>query len=156
MRVDSLKNTAEFDFIYRNAPHFFHRHFVLYALSFQDTSHRLQKSHKVFYQIATREACVIIGLSISKKIGKAHIRNLLKRRIRAIIYENHTLFKSHALIVVARKDITTSDFHSLQKNLLYAFGKILKMHKPSRHNPTQCNLSKSHRQYITPKTKKYQ
>ncbi|MDD4310338.1 MAG: ribonuclease P protein component [Candidatus Cloacimonetes bacterium] len=45
-----------------------------------------------------------VGITISKKIGNAVRRNLLKRRIKAWIYQNHTLFTSgYQLNLVAKR-----------------------------------------------------
>lgn len=61
-----------------------------------------------------------LGLTVSKAVGKAHVRNLVKRRLRHILRENRTLFSSHDLVVVAQPSIVSISFEELQTELLRA------------------------------------
>jgi ribonuclease P protein component len=70
-----------------------------------------------------------IGFSISKKIGKANERNLLKRQLREITRKFLPLIKSgYDLVFVARQRIKGLDYGNLEKSvkLLLDKGKILK------------------------------
>jgi ribonuclease P protein component len=58
---------------------------------------------------------------VSKKVGKAVTRNLIKRRIRAAIRNLTQQYKGYDVVVVARKPIVTHTYndilHALQKAL---------------------------------------
>lgn len=136
MKLDSLKNKAEFDFIYKNAQRFFHKNFVLYALQLSAIEPLGFRAQRVAQSIKSRHADMYIGLSISRKIGKACVRNLLKRRIRAILYENHARLRDYIFVFVARGDVAMVDFMTLQRDLLFAVTKICQApQKPYRSFP---------------------
>ncbi len=59
-----------------------------------------------------------VGVSVSKKIGKSVVRNLVKRRI----YEQFAIFMpklkgSHNYVVVAREQISEASFEEIGSNL---------------------------------------
>lgn len=54
-----------------------------------------------------------VGFSISKKIGKAVIRNRIKRRLKEIIRLKKNLKTGYDLIFIARKPIAKRDYHQL-------------------------------------------
>lgn len=58
------------------------------------------------------------GISVGKKIGKAVIRNRLKRQVRAILsdYQKHYVFNTDCIIMV-RKNCLTISYNEMEKNL---------------------------------------
>ncbi|AWK61616.1 ribonuclease P protein component [Helicobacter cinaedi PAGU611] len=125
MRLDSLKNKTEFDFIYKNAQRFFHKNFVLYALQISSIKPNNFRTQKFVDSLSSHNAEVYVGLSISRKVGKACVRNLLKRRLKAIMYENRTKLQDYIFVIVARESIILADFATLQRDILFACSKVI-------------------------------
>jgi ribonuclease P protein component len=77
-----------------------------------------------------------LGLTVSKAIGKAHVRNLIKRRLRHILRENCFFFIHFDLVVVAQPSIISISFEELRAELLRALtllnGKISSKIKSKR------------------------
>ena len=67
-----------------------------------------------------------IGISVSKKLGKAVIRNKIKRQVRMIIKETINLEDNYDYIVIVRNKFLDSDFSSNLKEFNYLYKKILK------------------------------
>ena len=66
----------------------------------------------------TKYKDIKIGFSVSKKIGKAVIRNLVKRRLRAIIEVNlQYLNKNYNYIITAKKGIEELTFLQLKQEV---------------------------------------
>lgn len=137
MKLDTLKTKVEFDFVYKYAQKFFHKYFVLYAVGFSHLQTHHFKDKQILHTIRSRQADIYLGLSISRKIGKANKRNLLKRRIKAIVYENRLDYKHYILIIVAREGINAIDFHALKSHLCFAFSKIRKAYKAQNLRPSR-------------------
>lgn len=101
-----LTSGEDFQQVYQKRDSFASKYLVLYLYKREDDG-------------ATR-----IGYSLSKKIGKAHVRNLYKRRLREI---TRTLLphipKGYDMILLARVPITELDFQLLQKNVRYILKK---------------------------------
>ena len=65
-----------------------------------------------------------IGFSVSKKIGKAVVRNKVRRQMQAIVRESIGEIKvGHNLIFVARPGIETKEFSEVKKALIDALGR---------------------------------
>ncbi|TLE01905.1 ribonuclease P protein component, partial [Helicobacter japonicus] len=123
MRLDSLKTKAEFDFIYKNAKKFFHKYFVLYVLRISHYHSHHPKEKKILHTLQSHQVALHIGFSISRKIGKANKRNLLRRRVKAIMYENRIKYEGLVCVFVAKEGVTCIDFATLKKDLLFALDK---------------------------------
>lgn len=65
------------------------------------------------------------GFSISKRIGKAVVRNKLKRRLKEIIRKNIDSCKvtGYDILIIARRPVNNLDYNGLKKNLLSLFKK---------------------------------
>lgn len=75
-----------------------------------------------------------ILLVVSRKTGNAPQRNLLKRRIKSIFYEEQLFEKEFDWIVVSRKEACDLSFVALKALLLKAYQRAL----PSHDQQTNC------------------
>ena len=94
-----LKKRKEFAYLYSHGDA---KHTANLTAVFLPTKHRILK----------------IGFSISKKIGKAHIRNLIKRRLRAIMREEvHFLPNEYNLVIIAKNGVDTLSYEALRSQV---------------------------------------
>ena len=74
----------------------------------------------VIYKLANSQEHFRVGLSVSKKLGNAVMRNQIKRRIRHILIDHRNeLVDNIDFIVIARKGVENLDYAELEKNLLH-------------------------------------
>lgn len=59
-----------------------------------------------------------IGITVPKKVGPAHIRNKVKRRIRHIMRLNQHQFFELSLVIVARELVRGASFSELETDIL--------------------------------------
>ncbi|MFQ7173546.1 MAG: ribonuclease P protein component [Thomasclavelia ramosa] len=64
-----------------------------------------------------------IGISVSKKLGKAVIRNKIKRQVRMIVKETINLDDNYDYIVIVRNKFLDLDFNSNLNELKYLYKK---------------------------------
>lgn len=61
-----------------------------------------------------------VGITVSKKLGKAHIRNRMRRRLREVYRLNEDKFlPGWDIVVVARTKAVFADFESLTRAYLH-------------------------------------
>ncbi|HYL27443.1 MAG TPA: ribonuclease P protein component [Candidatus Nitrosotalea sp.] len=61
-----------------------------------------------------------VGITVSKSIGKAVIRNKLRRRLAAIVHEALAPYGSMRLLLVARPDASASEYAGLRAEIATA------------------------------------
>lgn len=71
----------------------------------------------IIYYIDNNEEKNKYCISVSKKLGKAHTRNKIKRRIKDILMKNRMEFNKKYVIIV-RKEAVTSTYEELTNKLL--------------------------------------
>ena len=106
-----VKKNKEFQEAFQKGRSFANRQFVVYALT---------KEGQDFFRI---------GLSVSKKVGNAVVRNQIKRYIRQAILElGDLLLTGHDYIIIARKPVADMDFFEAKKSLTHVLkvGKVLR------------------------------
>lgn len=107
--------------------------------------YRLQKNKQFQYvyrrgkSAACRELVLIhakgqglkVGFSVSKKVGKAVVRNKVKRRLRECFRPHLPNLKPGLYVVVARPAAASAEYAALSKSLAYLLKK-LELHKKGR------------------------
>lgn len=93
-----------------------------------DEVYRLKQSKANHYLICyykeNRLPTSRYGFSISKKIGKAHVRNKIRRRLGEIIRLNLEAYQSgHDVILIARKGIENLTYQELEANFNHIMNK---------------------------------
>ena len=79
----------------------------------------IKNKYFVIYNIMKEEPKINFGIAISNKVGKAVLRNKLKRQTRAIIDSHRNLFKNnHNYIIMIRKDCANTDYKILEEALV--------------------------------------
>lgn len=97
--IITLKASRDFKRVYRNGCSLANRTLVLYLLP-------------------NRESSMRFGFSISKKLGKAVVRNCIRRRLKEICRLNQKWFPAdHDLIIIARHNAVDKDYHYLSEHL---------------------------------------
>ena len=75
--------------------------------------------HLVLYARRNRTGTNRVGITVSKKLGKAHIRNRVRRRIREVYRLNEEKFQpGWDIVVVARVKAIDAPFDALVKSYL--------------------------------------
>lgn len=104
-----VKKNAEFQKIFKRGKSFANRQFVLYFLP--------KEGQEEFR----------IGLSVSKKVGNAVVRNQIKRYIRQSFLElKDEINPNMDYVIIARNQAASLDFHETKKSLEHVL-KIAKM-----------------------------
>ncbi len=114
-----IKKDKEFQAVFKKGRSFANRQFVVYILQ-KEGQEELR-----------------LGLSVSKKIGNAVVRNRIKRYIRQVFLElKEELRQDLDYVVIARKPVAEMDFHqskSSMKHVLKKTGALKKDEKRRSH-----------------------
>lgn len=101
-----LRESEDFQKVFQKGKSVANRQFVVYLLPKEG------------------EGQLRIGISVSKKIGKAVVRNRVKRLIReAVRHMLPQLTWTGDLIIIARTPLAEMEYHELQSSLMHCFKK---------------------------------
>ncbi len=99
-----LKKNSQFQFIYRKGERSISKHFILYTVKSRFKSYK-------------------IGFSISKKVGKAWKRNLLRRRLKEIVRLNNLPDSGYNYILQAKIGAGELDYKEIERQVMSIFKK---------------------------------
>ena len=102
-----VKKNEDFSYIIKHKQSLANRSFIIYYFK-NDLNHAR------------------IGISVSKKLGKAVIRNKIKRQVRMIVQQTINFNDNYDYIVIVRNKYLDLDFISNLNELKYLYKKILK------------------------------
>ncbi|MCI9130821.1 ribonuclease P protein component [Thomasclavelia cocleata] len=102
-----VKKNEDFSYIIKHKQSLANRSFIIYYVK-NDLNHAR------------------IGISVSKKLGKAVIRNKIKRQVRMIVQQTINFNDNYDYIVIVRNKYLDLDFISNLNELKYLYKKILK------------------------------
>lgn len=101
-----IKKNEEFQKIIRQKKSIVHSKFVIY---FRKNDEHLR-----------------VGISVSKKLGNAVVRNKIKRQIRMMIQQVFDKNEKLDCIIIVRKKYLLGSFHDNKKDLEYLYNKLKK------------------------------
>ena len=93
-----VKSEKDFNAIFKSGQSFANRKFVVYML---------EKEQKHFR----------VGISVSKKLGNAVVRNRIKRKLRHVLMEFSPFLTTHDFVVIARRGVEELNYHEVKQNL---------------------------------------
>lgn len=100
-----IKKEQEYTEIIKNCPYKKNNYFVIY--------YRQNKGNNRY------------GISVPKKIGKANIRNKIKRRIKNIIDLNEkNMHNSYDYVIIIRKRLIELNYREISNNLILLMNEI--------------------------------
>lgn len=100
----------------------------------QRRGNRVFGRHIVIVAERAAQSCVgKVGITIPKKVGQAHVRNKIRRRIRHIFRLKQKLFFEKNLVVIARSSSSTAAFLELELDIHDACSRI----RLDRNRPRQ-------------------
>jgi ribonuclease P protein component len=105
-----IKKNEDFQAIFKKKKSFANRQFVIYLMDKPGQDH------------------FRIGLSVSKKLGNAVVRNRIKRYIRESVKELQKQIVDKDIIIIARHPVAEMNFHEVKKSLLHVMNvaKVIK------------------------------
>ncbi|MEH7109189.1 MULTISPECIES: ribonuclease P protein component [Bacillaceae] len=106
-----IKKNQDFQVVFQRGRSFANRQFVVYSLPKEGQGH------------------FRIGLSVSKKLGNAVMRNRIKRCVRQAVFElKGQMEQGNDYVIIARKPVVEMDFFEMKSSLTHVLkvGKVLK------------------------------
>ena len=90
-----------------------------------ETGKKIKNYNFVIFFKENKDSPTKYGITVPKKVGKAHIRNMLKRKVRAIIRNyNKNYEKNYNCIIIIRNSCLNLSYQELYSSLQYLLDKI--------------------------------
>lgn len=105
-----IKKGSDFDNIIKKKKSFANRQFVIYYNENKENDH------------------MRLGISVSKKLGKAYLRNKLKRYVRECINKRKDIIKNYDIIIIVRQGAVNIPFQEFDSSINHILTKT-KMYK---------------------------
>lgn len=86
----------------------------------------------VIFRRAEQQSLGKLGITVPKKVGAAHVRNKIKRRIRHIFRLKQELFFEKNMVVIARSSSNSAAFSALEADITETCAKL--KHERFRHS----------------------
>ncbi|RYL94180.1 ribonuclease P protein component [Sporolactobacillus sp. Y61] len=112
--IQRLKKNEDFQVVFKKGKSFANRQFVVYVLRHPG------------------QPCSRLGLSVSKKMGNAVMRNHIKRCIKEIFRDMaDRLEPGNDYIIISRRPVRTMSYHEMQGSLMHVLRKagVIAEHK---------------------------
>ena len=120
-----IKKNKEFQETFKNGKSVANRQFVLYTLKRPEQTH------------------FRIGLSVSKKIGNAVMRNRIKRYVRQVFHElDGQLHNEIDFIIIARKPTADMDYFEIKQSLSHVLKLARVLKKPKYEQSKSVEVKK--------------
>ena len=104
-KSDSLKNTQQFNSVYKSGKYYANKYLVMYVLENDLSTNR-------------------IGISVSKKVGNSVVRHRLTRLVRESYRLHEEMFNSGLdIVIVIRKDAALMTYAKIESAVLH-LGKL--------------------------------
>ena len=104
-KSDSLKNTQQFNNVYKSGKYYANKYLVMYVLENDLSTNR-------------------IGISVSKKVGNSVVRHRLTRLVRESYRLHEEMFNSGLdIVIVIRKDAALMTYAKIESAILH-LGKL--------------------------------
>ena len=104
-KSDSLKNTQQFNNVYKSGKYYANKYLVMYVLENDLSTNR-------------------IGISVSKKVGNSVVRHRLTRLVRESYRLHEEMFESGLdIVIVIRKDAALMTYAKIESAILH-LGKL--------------------------------
>jgi ribonuclease P protein component len=107
---------------------------LLRRFEFKDAQRRGGRhvtAHLVVYAAEGGQAWSRIGLTVSRKVGGAVVRNRIKRRLREAFRRNkNEIPVGYDIVVIARTQAASADYEALERDLIEASGRAAQRFRP--------------------------
>jgi len=99
-KYEIVKNKREFDYIIKNCKFIKNKYYVIY---YKENGLNISR----------------FGIAVGKKVGKAYIRNKVKRQIRMIITNNKNIFKKgYDYIIIVKGSVLLIKYDKMTDELI--------------------------------------